>query len=79
MGLQRTNVYADEDDLRLIKEAAKRRGVSEAELIREGIHLIAISNKPWEPDGGWPTFSRIDGGSGPATKDDVREAVAPTR
>lgn len=71
-------MYADEEDLRLIKEAAKRRGISEAELIREGIHLVAISNQSWEPDGGWPTFSRIDGGSGPATKDDVRDAMSST-
>jgi hypothetical protein len=36
MPLSRTNVYADAEDLRRIKEAATRRGIPEAEIIREG-------------------------------------------
>ncbi|MDX6331258.1 MAG: hypothetical protein QOI83_3641, partial [Streptomycetaceae bacterium] len=39
MALKRTMVYADPDDLATIKEAARREGVSEAEIIREAIHL----------------------------------------
>jgi hypothetical protein len=34
MGKQRTMVYVDEEDLAIIKEAGKRYGVSEAEIIR---------------------------------------------
>jgi hypothetical protein len=45
MSLKRTNVYADPDDLALIMEIAARRGVPEAEIIREGIHLAAMSNQ----------------------------------
>lgn len=37
MPMKRTNVYADAEDLTIIKEAALRRGISEAEIIREGI------------------------------------------
>ncbi|WP_411115353.1 CopG family transcriptional regulator [Streptomyces sp. 029-5] len=41
MALKRIDVHADDSDLALIKEAATRVGVSEAELIRVGIHRIA--------------------------------------
>ena len=48
MSLKRTNVYADSEDLALIKEIAARRGVPEAQIIREGIHLAAMSNRVWD-------------------------------
>ncbi|MFH8218803.1 CopG family transcriptional regulator [Streptomyces sp. NPDC018057] len=48
MALKRTNVYAEDDDLLLIKEAAARLGVSEAEMIREGIHRIALAHRVWD-------------------------------
>ncbi|WP_220135662.1 ribbon-helix-helix protein, CopG family [Nocardia gipuzkoensis] len=35
-------VYADADDLAVIKEAAARSNVSEAEIIRNAIHLAAV-------------------------------------
>ncbi|MGQ4597227.1 CopG family transcriptional regulator [Nocardia sp. R6R-6] len=35
-------VYADADDLAVIKEAAARNGVSEAEIICDAIHLAAL-------------------------------------
>ncbi|QKV94093.1 hypothetical protein HUT19_21955 [Streptomyces sp. NA02950] len=55
------------------KEAAKRRGISEAEIIRQGIHLAAMANRVWEE----PLFSRTFSGSGRTpTHDDVRDAVA---
>jgi hypothetical protein len=73
MSLKRTNVYADTDDLALIKEIAARRGVPEAEIIREGIHLAAMSNRVWDSSLGWPTF---DGTGGTATSDEVTETVA---
>ncbi|MGY2113291.1 hypothetical protein ACW9HR_05155 [Nocardia gipuzkoensis] len=35
-------VYADAEDLAVIKEAAARSNVSEAEIIRNAIHLAAV-------------------------------------
>ncbi|MBX9394942.1 ribbon-helix-helix protein, CopG family [Streptomyces sp. TRM72054] len=48
MSMQRTNVYADADDLALIKEGAARLGVSEAEIIRRGIRIAALSVRTWD-------------------------------
>jgi hypothetical protein len=73
MSLKRTNVYADPDDLALIKEIAARRGVPEAEIIREGIHLAAMSNRVWDDSLDWPTF---EGTGATATKAQVTTAVA---
>jgi hypothetical protein len=73
MSLKRTNVYADTDDLALIKEIAARRGVPEAQIIREGIHLAAMSNRVWDSPFDWPTF---EGTGEPATSDEVTETVA---
>jgi hypothetical protein len=73
MSMKRTNVYADPEDLSIIKEAAERRGISEAEIIREGIHLAAMANRVWDE----PLFSRTFEGPGrPLTRQDVRDAVA---
>jgi hypothetical protein len=47
VALRRTTVFADEDDLAVIKAAAARRGVAEAELIRDAIHLAALANRVW--------------------------------
>jgi hypothetical protein len=73
MSKKRTNVYADPEDLALIKEAAKRRGVSEAEIIRQGIHLAAMANRVWDE----PLCSRTFEGTGrtPARRD-LRDTVA---
>ncbi|MEV8316257.1 CopG family transcriptional regulator [Streptomyces sp. NPDC059900] len=60
MPMKRTSVYADPEDLAIIKEAAKRRGVSEAEIIRQGIHLAAMANRAWDE----PLFSRTFEGRG---------------
>jgi hypothetical protein len=73
MSLKRTNVYADTDDLALIKQIAARRGVPEAQIIREGIHLAAMSNRIWDGSLDWPTF---EGTGEPATSDEVTDAVA---
>ncbi|MER6229559.1 CopG family transcriptional regulator [[Kitasatospora] papulosa] len=74
MALKRTNVYADDADLALIKEAALRDGVSEAELIREGIHRIALARRVWDQpfveDG--ETFDL----GGPVVREDVRDAAS---
>lgn len=45
--MTRTNVYADPEDLAIIKADARRRGVSEAEIIRQGVHLAALGNQVW--------------------------------
>jgi hypothetical protein len=71
--MKRTNVYADPADLAIIKEAAKRRGISEAEIIRQGIHLAAMANRVWDE----PLFSRTFEGSGHTpSKAKVRDTVA---
>lgn len=72
MSMKRTNVYADPEDLALIKEAAARRGVSEAELIREGIHLAALGARVWD-EPFIPEDETVDLG-GPISHEDVREA-----
>jgi hypothetical protein len=71
--MKRTNVYADPEDLAIIKEAAKRRGISEAEIIRQGIHLAAMANRVWDE----PLFSRTFEGAGRTpSKREVRDTVA---
>lgn len=73
MSMKRTNVYADPEDLAIIKEAAKRRGISEAEIIRQGIHLAAMANRVWHE----PLFSQtFDGPGRTVTKEEAREVVA---
>ncbi|MEU6683583.1 CopG family transcriptional regulator [Streptomyces sp. NPDC046832] len=73
MSLKRTNVYADPEDLAIIKEAAKRRGISEAEIIRQGIHLAAMANRVWDE----PLFSRTFEGTGRTlSTSEVRDTVA---
>lgn len=57
MGRKRTTVFADEDDLAVIKAAAARRGVTEAEIIREAIHLAAMANRTWDDPFFRRTFS----------------------
>jgi hypothetical protein len=73
MSLKRTNVYADAEDLELIKQIAARRGVPEAQIIREGIHLAAMSNRVWDDALDWPTF---EGTGETVTSDEVTTTVA---
>ncbi len=54
MAMKRTTVFADERDLAIIKAAAARRGVAEAELLRHAIHLAAMAERRWDA----PFFSR---------------------
>ncbi len=72
MSLKRTNVYADPADLALIKQTAARRGVPEAEIIREGIHLAAMSTRVWDEPLEWPTF---EGSGQPVTNEEITKAV----
>jgi hypothetical protein len=70
MALKRTMVYADPDDLAVIKEAARREGVSEAEIIREAIHLAALAKRRWNEPLSW--VRQMDSGEGnPASLTDV--------
>ena len=48
MAMRRTTVFADEDDLAAIKAEATRRGVPEAELLRDAIHLAAMAARTWD-------------------------------
>ena len=72
MSMKRTNVYADPEDLALIKDAARRRGIPEAEIIREGIHLAAMATRVWDDPLDWPTF---EGTGEPVTMDEIRAEV----
>ncbi|MFR9723451.1 CopG family transcriptional regulator [Streptomyces sp. MS19] len=45
MPLKHTTVHVDTRDLVLIEEAAARRGVSRAEIIREGVRIAARLNR----------------------------------
>ncbi len=73
MALKRTNVYADDSDLLLIKEAAARLGVPEAEIIREGIHRIALAHRVWDEP--FVTDEETFDFGGPVDEGDVRSAV----
>jgi hypothetical protein len=74
MALRRTTVFAEEADLAVIKAAAARRGVAEAELIRDAIHLAALANRVWDE----PVFRQTHTprrGHRAARADDVLDAV----
>jgi len=60
MALKRTTVYLDENDLRDLKIAAARRGVSEAEIIREGVRHALLRNRVWEEPVNFPLVSSGD-------------------
>jgi hypothetical protein len=73
MPLKRTNVYADPEDLALIKKAAAQRGVPEAQILREAVKLAAMGARVW--DG--PLISEdetVDLG-GAIRGDDIRNTV----
>ncbi|GAA1772443.1 hypothetical protein GCM10009681_49870 [Luedemannella helvata] len=76
MSLKRTTVYVDSEDLALIKAAAARRGIPEAEIIREGVHLAAMASREWTE----PFFDEPLDLGGPVTAEDVtsvaKEAAA---
>ena len=74
MAKKRTMVYADEEDLAIIKEAAKRYGVSEAEIIRNAIHRAAMSSRIWDEPFFRKTYKRIRDESFQEAKDAVWEA-----
>ncbi|QKW27231.1 CopG family transcriptional regulator [Streptomyces seoulensis] len=60
MSLKRTTVYLEDEDLQDLKATASRKGVSEAELIREGVRLAIARNRVWEEPAGLPVFDSGD-------------------
>ncbi|THV40476.1 ribbon-helix-helix protein, CopG family [Glycomyces buryatensis] len=66
-------VYADEEDLAIIKEAAQRYGVSEAEIIRDAIHRAAMSSRIWDESFFRKTYRRIRDESDQEANDAVWE------
>lgn len=73
MALRRTTVYAENEDPALIKEAAARLGVSEVELIREGVHRIALAQRVWDEP--IVTDDETFDLGGPVPRDEVRGAM----
>jgi hypothetical protein len=55
------------------KAKAQAQAGGKAQIIREGIHLAAMSNRVWDGSLDWPTF---EGTGKPATSAEVTEAVA---
>ncbi len=60
MSLKRTTVYLEDEDLRALKDTASRKGISEAELIREGVRLAIAQNRTWDEPAGLPVFDSGD-------------------
>jgi len=72
MAMKRTTVFADENDLAVLKAAAARRGVTESELLRDAIHLVALAERRWQE----PLFSRTYAAVGDGrAADEVLDAV----
>lgn len=71
MGRKRTTVFADEDDLAIIKSAAARRGVHEAEILRDAIHLAAMADRTWDE----PFFTHTYAPSAHGGTDQAAEAT----
>ena len=67
--MKRTTVFADENDLAILKAAAARRGVSEAELLRDAIHLAAMANRTWDEPFFAHTYFPEDGVAGQGVAD----------
>jgi Arc/MetJ-type ribon-helix-helix transcriptional regulator len=50
----RTTVVLDEEDERALREASKREGVSQSELIRRGIRMVTAAHRRGRgPTTGW--------------------------
>jgi predicted ATP-grasp superfamily ATP-dependent carboligase len=60
MTMKRTMVYADAEDMATIKAAAARQGTSEAEIIREALHLAALRHRRRERPLGLRRFNSGD-------------------
>lgn len=58
--MNRTTFRADPKDLAVVKDAAKRRCINAAKIIRRADHLAALANRTWAE----PLFSRTFEGPG---------------
>ncbi|MCP3816608.1 ribbon-helix-helix domain-containing protein [Streptomyces sp. A3M-1-3] len=74
MTLKRTTVYLEDEDLRELKETATRRGISEAELIREGVRLALVRNRTWDEPADLPVFDSGDPGFAESSDDILRDS-----
>lgn len=61
----------DEDDLAIIKEAARLHGRRESEFFREAFHIAALRARRWDEPLDLPQFSF----GRDITEDDVRSAT----
>ncbi|MGI9156927.1 MAG: CopG family transcriptional regulator [Marmoricola sp.] len=67
-------MFADAEDLAVIKAAAARRGVAEAEILRDAIHLAAMANRTWSEPFFTHTYAPADEAPQTAT-DEVTQAT----
>ncbi|MDT3397477.1 CopG family transcriptional regulator [Streptomyces sp. B1866] len=74
MTMKRTTVYLDEADLRDLKDTAMRRGLSEAELIREGVRLAIARSRTWDEPAGLPLLDSGEPGFAERADDILRES-----
>lgn len=77
--LKRTIVYAEADDLATIKAAAAREGLSEAEIIREAVHLAALRVRRRERPPGLRRFNSGDPALADRADDIVRKSMGSVR
>lgn len=64
-------MYAEADDLDVIKAAAAREGVSEAEIIRDAIHRAALAKRTWDQPIQWT----VHHGDGTLAREDSLDDV----
>ena len=76
MAMKRTTVFADENDLAILKAAAARRGIAEAELLRDAIHLAAMANRTWDEPFFTHTYASEDGERRPRVGEVLQDAWA---
>ena len=74
VGMKRTTVFADEDDLALLQIEAARLGVSEAQLIREAIHLAALRHRRWSEPFFSNSYPAVTPGRGHSSDDALEDA-----
>jgi hypothetical protein len=56
----RTTVILDPEDERALREASKREGVSQSELIRRGIRMVTASYRGGGPSTGWLELDDVE-------------------
>ncbi len=74
--MKRTTVFADENDLAILKAVAARRGMAEAELLRDAIHLVAMANQTWTEPFFTHTYTSDDRSPGARAADILQDTWA---